>query len=53
MTLLNTIETLTFYGEEILSYTAFQLNNVACCHLRMKKYNLAAFYLSKVFLLIN
>lgn len=48
MKLLNTIEALTFFGEEIPSYTAFQLNNIACCHLRMKKFNLAAYYLSKV-----
>ena len=50
MKLLNTIEILTFLDQEILAYTAFQLNNLGCCHLRMKKYNLAAYYLSKVFI---
>jgi len=48
MKTLNTIEILTFSDQEILSYTAFQLNNMGCCHLKMKKYSLAAYYLSKV-----
>jgi len=47
MKTLNTIEILTFSDQEILSYTAFQLNNMGCCHLKMKKYSLAAYYLSK------
>lgn len=28
-------------------YTCYQLNNIACCHLRMQKYALAAYYFSK------
>jgi len=47
MKTLNTIEILTFSDHEILSYTAFQLNNMGCCHLKMKKYSLAAYYLAK------
>jgi len=53
MKLLNTIEILTFLDKEILAYTAFQLNNLGCCHLRMKKYNLAAYYLSKALSIIQ
>lgn len=53
MKLLNTIEILTFLDQEILAYTAFQLNNLGCCHLRMKKYNLAAYYLSKALNIIQ
>jgi len=28
-------------------YTCYQLNNIACCHLRMQKYALAAYYFSR------
>lgn len=43
---MNTVEIMGISEEE--SYTAYQLNNIACCHLRMQKYALAAFYFSKV-----
>jgi len=44
--LMNTPEGASFSEEE--GYTCFQLNNIACCHLRMQKYALAAYYFSKV-----
>lgn len=34
-------------AEETTTYNAYQLNNVACCHMRMKKFNLASHYLYK------
>jgi hypothetical protein len=53
MKTLNTIEILTFSDQEILSYTAFQLNNMGCCHLKMKKYTLAAYYLAKALTILQ
>lgn len=43
---MNSPEGMNFSEEE--AYTCYQLNNIACCHLRMQKYALAAYYFSKV-----
>jgi len=44
-------EGMNFAEEE--GYACYQLNNIACCHLRMQKYALAAYYFSKVDFFFN